>query len=125
MADVAPPLAPGAAGERQQLARSMHPLTLTLSPWAAECGYRAAQSSRHAYVGIISVIVSGACSIYYSIVLPPIFHVMGALMLFNEARGAWHCPALCWRCPPAAAASRCSSSPESFASAAAAAGAVR
>jgi len=124
MADAAPPLAPGAAGERQQLARSMHPLTLTLSPWEAERGYRAAQSSRHAYVGIISIVLSGVCSVYYSIVLPPIFHVMGALMLLAEARGAWRCPALCWRCPPAAA-SRCSSSPESVASAAAAAGAVR
>jgi hypothetical protein len=124
MADRTPPLAAGAAGERQQLARSMHPLTLTLSPWEAERGYRAAQNSRHAYVGIISVIVSGVCSVYYSIVLPPVFHVFGATMLLTEARGAWHCPARRWRCPPAAAASRCSSSPESVAAAAAAAGAV-
>ena len=125
MADMASPLAPGAAGERQQLARSMHPLTLTLSPWEAERGYRAAQNPRHALVGLISIAVSGVCSVYYSIVTPPIFHVCGVLMLFVEARGAWRCPALCWRCPPAAAASRCSSSPKSAAVAAAAAGAVR
>jgi hypothetical protein len=125
MADVAPPLAPGAAEERQQLARSMHPLTLTLSPWEAERGYRAAQNSRHALVGLISIVFSGFCSVFYSIVTPPMFHVMGACMLLAEARGAWRCPAICWRCPPAAAASRCSSSPKSAAVAAAAAGAVR
>ena len=106
MADVAPPLAPGAAGERQQLACLMHPLTLTLSPWAAERGYRLAQSSRHALVGLISIAVSGVCSIYYSIVVPPVFHVCGALMLFVEARGAWRCPARRWaaRPPPRRAA---------------------
>jgi len=99
MTDVAPPLAhAAAAGGLQQLARSMNPWTLTLSPWEAERGYRAAQNPRHAYLGVLAVIISIACSVYYSVVLPPISHVMGALMLFVEARARrLALPARRWR----------------------------
>jgi len=91
-----------AAGGRQhdrRLARSMNPATLTLSPWEAERGFRAAQNYRHARMGALAILITITLALYYSVVLPPVFHVMGALVLLVEARARrLALPARRWRC---------------------------